>query len=723
MKKGLVTIPTDSKFVEGTKKYIEYWGADAVRDCDGTSLPINVKDFNVDVYKTYFIARGDNKYAKEHKEFLQHFALSSKRYTALNGDLIIPLLENIIEGQCEIDLTKHKEYWQVFDRTSGKLHNDWEYVEKNKILVKNPVKFHEYSVNYFAFNTWDPVQIYNYVTNNWTVEKDLDIDPVYDEARAHMLENMEKWLIENKDVTVVRFTTFFYNFFFLWIDGKKQQLFDWHNYASTASIKMFELYEKTYNETMTLEDVLTEGYYANRFIVPNEKTRKYIDLVQRKSCEWAKEFVDLCHKYGKKAMMFDGDNRIGTEPYNPYFSSIGLDAVVGAPHSGIYIRQLSDMSGINFVEARFNPYFFPDTIPNDKEATNTMSLIWNSSRRAMLAKPVDRIGFGGYLSLADKYPGFVKKIKEVCDEFRFIKENAGDNGAKTFVKVAIISYWGRQNTWMINGIGIDDIRQDSEAYSGLLTSLCGQPVDVSFISFDDVINDDLSKYDILISNGLAETSFGGGKCFENPLLVEKIKTFVYEGGGYVGIGDASGHLYQGKFFQLEDVLGVQKEVGLTYMFYHDSKIDIEKHFITDDLSSLSQINYGEGSARSVYSIGAKVIDLTYDNHFPKGGQNGHVRLAVNEFGKGRSVYLSGLAESYENRRLLYRALLWCAKKEGELFKAFSSDMRTDCYYYPIPNVYAILNNSNEKVETTFYDISGNNQKVSLEPNELKWITR
>lgn len=27
-------------------------------------------------------------------------------------------------------------------------------------------------------------------------------------------------------------------------------------------------------------------------------------------------------------MMFDGDHRIGVEPYSPYFADIGLDAVV-----------------------------------------------------------------------------------------------------------------------------------------------------------------------------------------------------------------------------------------------------------------------------------------------------------------------------------------------------------------------------------------------------------
>ena len=41
---GRVTIPTDESFVEGTKEIMQKWGADAVRDCDGTRLPENAKE-------------------------------------------------------------------------------------------------------------------------------------------------------------------------------------------------------------------------------------------------------------------------------------------------------------------------------------------------------------------------------------------------------------------------------------------------------------------------------------------------------------------------------------------------------------------------------------------------------------------------------------------------------------------------------------------------------
>ena len=42
--KGLVTIPTDVDVVSGTLELMERWGADALRDCDGTDFPQELRD-------------------------------------------------------------------------------------------------------------------------------------------------------------------------------------------------------------------------------------------------------------------------------------------------------------------------------------------------------------------------------------------------------------------------------------------------------------------------------------------------------------------------------------------------------------------------------------------------------------------------------------------------------------------------------------------------------
>ena len=485
---------------------------------------------------------------------------------------------------------------------------------------------------------------------------------------------------------------------------------------------MFDEFKKEYGFDVTLEDIVTGGSYASRFQIPSETTRKYIDLVQKKCCVWAKQFVDIVHKYGKKAMMFDGDHRIGTEPYNPYFSSIGLVAVVGAPHSGPYIRLLSDMTGINYTEGRLNPYFFPNECPSDELGVAYLRKNYLSERRALLKKPIDRIGFGGYLTLVDNYPNFQQLVKKVCDEFRLIKEHVS-KGSYNTVRVAVMSYWGRQVSWMFNGNFTDDVKPETAGYGTFFNAICGQPVDVDFISFDDIINEkiDISKYDVLVNTGLTGSSFQGDFYWKNEKLVTKIKKYVAQGGGFIGIGDPTAYLFQGRYIQLSDVLGIEKEVGFTYCrnkFFSEARTP---HWITSDID-MSKVKFITGR-QSAYSLGATVLDCTINANDPTQNtlQGGNIYLSVNDYGLGRAVYISGLADSFEAFRLVYKSLLWASHKEDKYTEALSSNPLVDCYYYPGQNSYALLNNSPESQTTVFTDIEGNKKEVSLNGYEIKWI--
>ena len=63
LKKGRVTIPTDEGIVKETLEVLERWGADAIRDCDGTEFPVELKDSGAKIYKTYYTTRKDNEWA------------------------------------------------------------------------------------------------------------------------------------------------------------------------------------------------------------------------------------------------------------------------------------------------------------------------------------------------------------------------------------------------------------------------------------------------------------------------------------------------------------------------------------------------------------------------------------------------------------------------------------------------------------------------------------
>ena len=68
--------------------------------------------------------------------------------------------------------------------------------------------------------------------------------------------------------------------------------------------------------------------------------------------------------------------------------------------------------------------------------------------------------------------------------------------------------------------------------------------------------------------------------------------------------------------------------------------------------------------------------------------------------KGRAVYLSGLFDSFDAFRLIYKTLLWASHKEADYQKALSSNPNVDCYYYENTDSYALLNNIGEKEKTS-----------------------
>ena len=719
MQPGRVTIPTDKNFIDGTKKYIKLWGADAIRDCDGTDLPDNARSIATNVYKTYFLARGNNDWAYSHYEYLQNAALISDRVLAEGERLSINPLAHYSTEQLALN-EDSVAYWQVFDRTSGKEIKTWKYNAKvGCVEIEKAIPMHEYTVNFFAKILWDATQIYNYKTNGWTITKDRDIDPVYPEAFALMEHDLKEWLENNRDVTVVRFTTFFYHFFNIYDDKDRVKYFDWFGYPMSASPKMFCLFKDKFGYDITLEDIIDEGYYNNHFREPKKAFRDYMELLETFVAKSVRHFTDIVHSYGKEAMMFIGDNWIGAEIYGKHFAEMGLDAVVGSINSGATLRMVSDVTDAKYREVRLLPYFFPDTLREDAQCTKELTDSWVTERRAMLRRPVERIGFGGYLSLADKFPTFVKSVASLCDEFREIYEKIGNNKAHSVVKVAILNAWGRKRTWMTHMVLQDACYQHTTFYLSLLESLSGMAVDVEFIDFDDVRQGKLSQFDVVINCGDRDTAFSGGNAWLDAEITEKVRAYVFSGGGLIGIGEPSAVLANGRFFQLADVLGVDEELSLSMSHYKYNRAVCNNHFILNDAES--EIEYN-GGIQNIYALeGTTILDKKTESRLGVDINAFHVKLAVNEYGKGRSVYLAGYKHSAANVRMLLRMLTWAARKESELNKAFSSNILTECNYYSQGNLYALINNSDKQAETTFYDINGQAKQTVLQPNELRWI--
>ena len=265
----------------------------------------------------------------------------------------------------------------------------------------------------------------------------------------------------------------------------------------------------------------------------------------------------------------------------------------------------------------------------------------------------------------------------------------------------------------------DACYQHTTFYLGLLESLAGMDIDVEFISFDDVRKGNLAQYDVVINGGDADTAFSGGGAWLDAEVQEKVRSFVNEGGGFIGIGEPTAVLANGRFFQLADVLGVDEEKSFSMSRYKYNRDVCREHFILSDCEAAVDYNNG---VQNVYALpDAVVLDKRTEERLGVDIGAFHVKLAVNTYGKGRAVYLAGYKHSAQNTRMLLRALLWAAGKENELRRAFSQNPVTECSYYPECGLYALVNNSAERAETVFCDINGKETCIALQPYELKWI--
>lgn len=713
--KGRVTLPSESNFLNETKEMLDRWGADALRDSDGTKLDAATKALDAKIYTTYFVARGHNEFAQEHMDECQQMLLMSKHNVATEDTVTIDFLDGYYREQVVADYVHDpKKWWEVIDRTTGEVVpvSCWEVdQEKDLVTIKDAAPFHEYTVSFFVYAIWDPTQMYNHITNNWGDKPhDIPFDVRQANSGAFAKDYLKQWLIDNPDTDVVRFTTFFYHFTLVFNDQAKEKFVDWFGYGATVSIKALEEFEQEYGYALRPEDIVDNGYYNSTFRVPTRAYRDYMDFIQRFVAKKAKELVEITHEAGREAMMFLGDNWIGTEPYGPYFEDIGLDAVVGSVGGGATLRLISDIPGVKYTEGRFLPYFFPDTFYEGNDPCIEAIDNWLSARRALMRNPVDRIGYGGYLSLAYKFPKFVDYIEKVTDEFRLIYDNVKGKKAYCGLKVGILNSWGKIRSWQPYMVAHALWYKQTYSYFGILESLSGAAVDVQFLSFDEIRENGVpSDIDVIINAGDAGTAFSGGEEWLDEKLVTTIRQWVYNGGGFVGVGDPTAVHHGGRFFQLADILGVDKELGFTLSTDKYFKTALDSHFITEDRNS--GFDFGE-SKHDIYALSAATEIIEYSNN--------EVHMAANAYGKGRGVYISGLPYSYENTRLLMRAMFYAASKEDRYHIWYADNLNCEVNAYPESGKYAILNNSNETQTTKFYDGEGNCETITLEPCEILW---
>ena len=715
-KVGRVTIPTDLDVVPQTLEIMKRWGADAIRDCDGTDFPAELRDQNAKIYSTYYTTRKDNAWARANPDEVQQCYIMTGFHTASGGPLEIPLMQGISPELMAVNTRDDiKRWWEVMDRTVGEPipPESWDYdAETGCVVIPAPEDYHEYTVAFLAYLIWDPVHMYNAVTNNWqNFEHQITFDVRQPKTHKFTMERLRKFIADHPYVDVIRYTTFFHQFTLVFDELKREKFVDWYGYSASVSPYILEQFENEVGYRFRPEFIVDQGYHNNQYRVPSKEYKDFQAFQRREVAKLAREMVDITHELGKEAMMFLGDHWIGTEPFMEEWKDIGVDAVVGSVGNGSTLRLISDIPGVKYTEGRFLPYFFPDTFHEGGDPVREARENWVTARRAILRKPIDRIGYGGYLKLALEFPEFIDYVESVCSEFRELYENIKGTTPYCVKTVAVLNCWGKMRSWGCHMVHHALYQKQNYSYAGVIEALSGAPFDVRFISFDDIRSDAgiLDDIDVILNVGDGDTAHTGGIEWEDPIISSAIRRFVYQGGGFIGIGEPSGHQYQGRYLQLASVLGVEKETGFTLNYDKYNWEADPDHFILSDVEG--EVDFGEGK-KNIYAFEGTKVLVQKDRE---------VQMAVNDYGQGRGVYLSGLPYSFENSRVLYRAVLWAAHGEESLHKWFSTNYNVEVHAFVANGKYCVVNNTYVPQDTTVYTQDGS-FGLHLEANEIRWYS-
>lgn len=703
---GFFTLPGESGYEELTLELAKRWGADVIRDSDGTKLSPEILNAGYGIYSTICIIRDHNEWAKKNPDKLQQTFLMTEPIVAVEKGLKIDLMRGFFAEQFKInDSEESIAYWQVFDRTTNTEIKDWTYND-GIVAINNADLYHKYTVNFLAYRIWEEISMYNHTTNNWNKEHLMQIDPRYAETQDYMIEWMESWCKAHPQTTVVRFTSMFYNFVWIWgSNERKRNLFtDWASYDFTVSPLALKEFENKYGYKLTSEDFVNKGNFHVTHMVCDKKKLDWMEFINDFTISFGKKLIDVVHKHNKKAYVFYDDSWVGIEPCGERFKEFGFDGLIKCVFSGYEARLCCASKGVETHEIRLHPYLFPVGLggaPTFMEGGNPVAdakTYWKNIRRALLREKIDRIGLGGYLSLTLPFPEFNDYIEEVADEFRLIKSFHEEGKPYTLKpRVAVLTFWGKLRSWTCAGHYHEQPEVD---LININEALSGMPLDIDFISFEDIKDGLIKDYDVIINAGYAGSAWSGGKKWDDEVVV-RLTEWVADGGAFIGVNQPSALSGYDTYFRMAHVLGVDEDTG--EKIYHGKySFKLEEQKITPDGVKINP-------KKNIYLASADTKVYMADSGVPT--------LTVNEFGKGKGIYLSEFRTNNTNNRMLLDLIL-LASEEGTHQNYLTDNADVECCYYPDSKRIVVINNS-DQMQNTRISLNDGGLEVSLLPFETK----
>lgn len=709
-------MPGEAGYESLTLAMAEKWGADVIRDSDGTALSEEILRAGYGIYSTVCVIRDHNEWAGRNPDALQQTFLMTPPQVAESEALEISLLESFFREQFSINGGDDSvPLWQVFDRTRNVEvpRERWSYDPgTGRVLIRDAVPWHRYTVNFLAFRIWEEISMYNHVTNGWDKEHLMQIDPIHKKTRDYLRGWMERWCAGHPHTDVVRFTSLFYNFVWIWgADERNRNLFtDWASYDFTVSPAALALFESRYGYRLTSEDFINKGRLNSAHCVPDRKKLDWMDFVSGVVADFGRELVDIVHRHGKQAYVFYDDSWVGLEPYGDKFESIGFDGIIKCVFSGFEARMCSGVKTETH-ELRLHPYLFPvglgghPTFAEGGDPALEARQYWNRVRRALLREPVQRIGLGGYLHLVEDFPEFCDCIEEIRGEFDEIC--ALHRSGKPYTlspKVGILHAWGRLRSWTLSGHFHET---DSHDLIHILESLSGLPLDVTFLSFEDIAGGVPENIDIIICAGMRDTAWSGGSKWRDDRVVDSLTRWVHGGGAFVGVGEPSAVDGYDTLFRMAHVLGVDGDTA-GRLCHGTWRLE------TQEVPGLIP----DGAV-----LGAAPVHLIDGDVRVLAQRDGRPLLTERRFGRGMGLYASSLkadqARWPANTRLLLNLILHAAGQPLSQ-ECLTDDEQAECAFFPQSGRLVLTNNGADRRRVSV-TVDGRAIEAVLEAYETRFI--
>ena len=231
-------------------------------------------------------------------------------------------------------------------------------------------------------------------------------------------------------------------------------------------------------------------------------------------------------------------------------------------------------------------------------------------------------------------------------------------------------------------------------------------MDVSFISFEDVLNGCLKDYDVVINAGAMNSAWSGGSIWNEERLVRLLTKWVYNGGTFIGVNEPSATADGAHVFKMAGVLGVDEDT-IERVCHGKWSFDVDKN------------------AAEKYIPKGGFVKIRSKCHLTNGKakviaeENGVPVFTEYAFGKGRGFWLSSFETNPANNRMLLNILLDCQKEACDLY--VTDNLETECAYYPAGKTLVVINNSDTEQKTSV-KTEGGKRDFELKPYETKIVS-